>query len=87
MPLGGQSESVLFQVPAFPSAVAMRDDGHRVLGGTIFIDHNGLRWRDAPKEPGPAKTRVSRGKRWSGNGVFARIMVGQKGRATARQVA
>ena len=47
-----------------------------VLSGIIFINRNGLRWRDAPKEYGPAKTLYNRWKRWSDNGVFARIMVG-----------
>jgi transposase len=31
---------------------------------------------DAPKEYGPAKTLYNRWKRWSDNGVFARIMTG-----------
>lgn len=47
-----------------------------VLSGIIFINRNGLRWCDAPKEYGPAKTLYNRWKRWSDNGVFARIMVG-----------
>ena len=53
-----------------------RVDDRRVLSGIIFINRNGLRWRDAPKEYGPAKTLYNRWKRWSDNGVFARIMVG-----------
>ncbi len=56
-----------------------RVDDHLVLSGIIFINRNGLRWCDAPKEYGPAKThynRWKRWKRWSDNGVFARIMVG-----------
>ena len=39
------------------------------------MNRNGLRWCDAPKEYGPAKTLYNRWKRWSDNGVFARIMV------------
>ena len=35
-----------------------------------------MRWCDAAKEYGPAKTLYNRWKRWSDNGVFARIMVG-----------
>ncbi len=35
-----------------------------------------MRWRDAPKEYGPAKTLYNLWKRWSDNGVFARIVVG-----------
>ena len=51
-------------------------DDRRVLSGIIFINRNGLRWCDAPKEYGPPKTFYNRWKRWSDNGVFARIMVG-----------
>ncbi len=51
-------------------------DDLRVLSGIIFINCNGLRWCDAPKEHGPSKTLYNRWKRWSDNGVFARIMVG-----------
>ncbi|WP_405404749.1 IS5 family transposase [Paracoccus sp. Ld10] len=53
-----------------------RVDDLRVLSGIIFINRNGLRWCDAPREYGPAKTLYNRWKRWSDNGVFARIMVG-----------
>ena len=47
-----------------------------MLSGIIFVNRNGLRWCDAPKEYGPAKTLYDRWKRWSDNGVFARIMMG-----------
>ncbi len=40
----------------------------------IFINRNGLRWCDAPREYGPCKTLYNRWKRWSDMGVFARIM-------------
>ena len=37
--------------PFFPKSHAKpRVDDRRVLSGTIFIQRNGLRWRDAPKE-------------------------------------
>jgi len=63
--------------PFFPKIHGTpRVDGRRVLSGIIFINRNGLRWCDAPKEYGPAKTLYNRWKRWSDNGVFARIMVG-----------
>ena len=48
----------------------------RVLSGIIFINRNGLRWCDAPKEYGPHRTLYNRWKRWSDMGVFARIMFG-----------
>lgn len=48
----------------------------RVLIGIIFINRNGQRWRDAPRELGPAKTLYNRWKRWSDNGLFARILTG-----------
>ncbi len=50
-----------------------RVDGRRVLSGIIFINRNGLRWRDAPKEYGLRKTHYNRWKRWSDMGVFSRI--------------
>jgi len=63
--------------PFFPKSHGKpRVDDRRVLSGIIFINRNGLRWCDAPKEYGPAKTLYNRWKRWSDNGIFARIMVG-----------
>jgi transposase len=53
-----------------------RVDDRRVLSGIIFINRNGLRWCDAPKEYGPPKTLCNRWKRWSDKGVFARMMDG-----------
>ena len=46
------------------------------MSGIIFIKHNELRWRDAPKDYGPPKTLYNRWKRWSDRGVFARMMDG-----------
>lgn len=51
-------------------------DDRRVLSGIIFINSNWLRWCDAPREYGTAKTLYNRWKRWSDKGVFARIMTG-----------
>ena len=63
--------------PFFPKSHGRpRVDDRRVLSGIIFINRNGLRWRDAPREYGPAKTLYNRWKRWSDMGVFARIMTG-----------
>ena len=53
-----------------------RVDDRRVLSGIIFINRNGLRWRDAPREYGSHKTLYNRWRRWSEMGVFARIMEG-----------
>ena len=53
-----------------------RVDDRRVLSGIIFVNRNGLRWRDAPREYGPAKTLYNRWKRWGDMGVFARMMEG-----------
>ena len=53
-----------------------RVDDRRVLSGIIFINRNGLRWRDAPKEYGPHKTLYNRWKRWSDKGIFAHMMAG-----------
>ena len=63
--------------PFFPKSHGKpRVDDRRVLSGIIFINRNGLRWCDAPKEYGPPKTLYNRWKRWSDMGVFARIMAG-----------
>ena len=63
--------------PFFPKSHGRpRVDDRRVLSGIIFINRNGLRWRDAPSEYGPPKTLYNRWKRWSGMGVFARMMAG-----------
>ena len=71
--------------PFFPKSHGRpRVDDLRVLSGIIFINRNGLRWCDAPKEYGPAKTLYNRWKRWSDNGVFARIMVGLPGNLPLR---
>jgi transposase len=53
-----------------------RVDDLRVLSGIVFLNRNGLRWCDAPRKYGPPKTLYNRWKRWSGVGVFARIMEG-----------
>ena len=60
--------------PFFPKPHGKpRVDDKRVLSGIIFINRNGLRWRDAPAAYGPHKTLYNRWKRWSDRGVFARI--------------
>ena len=46
-----------------------------VLSRIIFINHNGSRWRDAPDAYGPHKTPYSRWKRWSEQGIFARMLL------------
>lgn len=62
--------------PFFPKSHGKpRVDDRRVLSGIIFINRNGLRWRDAPLEYGPPKTLYNRWKRWSDKGVFARILL------------
>lgn len=63
--------------PFFPKSHGKpRVDDRRVLSGIIFINRNGLRWRDAPREYGPHKTLYNRWKRWSDKGIFARLMAG-----------
>lgn len=50
--------------PLFPwSHGKPRVDDRRVLSRIIFINRNGLRWRDAPAECGPPKTLYNRWKR------------------------
>jgi transposase len=53
-----------------------RVDDRRVLNGIIFVNRNGLRWRDAPKDCGPHKTLYNRWKRWGETGVFVRMLEG-----------
>jgi len=61
-------------LPYFPKSHGKpRVDDWRVLSGIIFVNRNGLRWRDAPREYGPHKTLYNRWKRWSEMGVFARM--------------
>ncbi|WP_235932979.1 IS5 family transposase [Paragemmobacter ruber] len=63
--------------PSFPKSHGKpRVDDRRVLSGIIFINGNGLRWCDAPREYGPPKTLYNRWKRWGDMGVFARMMEG-----------
>lgn len=62
--------------PFFPkSRGRTRVDDRRVLSGIIFVNRNGLRWRDAPAAYGPAKTLYNRWIRWSRMGVFARMLI------------
>jgi transposase len=62
--------------PFFPKSRGKpRVDDRRVLSGIIFINRNGLRWRDAPAPYGPPKTLYNRWVRWSRLGVFARMLV------------
>ena len=42
----------------------------------VFINRNGLRWSDAPREQGSPKTLYNRWKRWSRMEVFPRMMHG-----------
>jgi len=70
-------EQMAKPAPFFPQSHGKpRVDERRVLSGIIFINRNGLRRRDAPREYGPHKTPYSRWKHWSDNGIFAQRMVG-----------
>ena len=61
--------------PFFPVSHGVpRVDDRRVLSGIIFINRNGLRWRDAPAVYGPHKTLYNRWFRWSRMGIFGRIL-------------
>ncbi|WP_245948910.1 transposase [Paracoccus lutimaris] len=56
------------------SAVAGSNlSGNQQSSGIIFINRNGLRWRNAPREYGQPKTLYNRWKRWGDMGVFARM--------------
>jgi transposase len=63
--------------PFFPKPYGKgRVDDRRVPSGIIFINRDGLRWRDAPSAYGLHKTLYSRWKRWSETGIFAQMMAG-----------
>ncbi|HEY0959733.1 MAG TPA: IS5 family transposase [Novosphingobium sp.] len=63
--------------PYFPKSHGKpRVDDRQVLSGIVFVNRNGLRWRDAPREYGPHKTLYNRWKRWGDMGVFLRMMEG-----------
>ena len=63
--------------PFFPKSHGKpRVDDRRVLSGIIFINRNGLRWRDASDAYGRHKALYSRWKLWSEKGIFAQLMVG-----------
>jgi transposase len=51
-------------------------DDRRVLSGIVFVNRNGLRWRNAPAAYGSPKTLYNRWKRWGEAGVFTRIKEG-----------
>lgn len=72
--------------PYFPKSHGKpRVDDRRVLSGIIFVNRNGLRWRDAPAAYGPHKTLYNRWKRWSEAGVFVRMMEGLSGTKAERR--
>jgi transposase len=63
--------------PYFPKSHGKpRVDDRRLLSGIIFVNQNGLRWRDAPKAYGPHKTLYNRWTRSGDKGVFLRMMEG-----------
>lgn len=73
--------------PYFPKSHGKpRADDRRVLSGIIFVNRNGLRWRDAPKDYGPHKTLYNRWKRWAEKGVFIRMMEGLSASAERKTV-
>lgn len=62
-----------------------RVDDRRVLSCIIFINRNGLRWCDAPREYGLPKTLYNRWKRWGDMGIFARMMEGLASKGTEQK--
>ena len=60
--------------PYFPLAHGVpRADDRKIISGIIFIIRNSLRWRDAPKDYGIAKTIYNPFIHWSKLGVFVLI--------------
>ncbi len=62
-----------------------RVDDRRVLRGIVFINRNGLRWCDAPREYGLLKGLYNRWKRWGYMGVFARMIEGLASEGTEQK--
>ena len=63
--------------PYFPKSHGKpRVDDRRVLSGIVFVNRNGLRWRDAPSGYGPYKALYNCWKRWGEMGVCLRMMEG-----------
>jgi transposase len=63
--------------PYFPKSHGKpRVDDRRVLSGIVFVNCNGLRWCDAPKDYGSHKTLHNRWKRWGERGVSPRMREG-----------
>jgi len=61
--------------PFFPKSHGKpRVGDRRVLSGIVFVNRNGLRWRDAPSAYGPPKTLYNWWKCWGAAGVFTRMM-------------
>ena len=72
--------------PFFPKSHGNpRVDDRWVLIGIIFLNRNGLRWCDAPREYGPPKTLYNLWKRWGDMGVFARMMEGLASKGTEQK--
>jgi transposase len=46
--------------PYFPKSHGKPRVDDRRVSGIVFVNRNGLRWRDAPKEYGPHKTLYNR---------------------------
>ena len=57
------------------------------LDSIIFINRNGLRWCDAPREYCSPKTLYNRWKRFGNMGVFARMMEGLASEDTEQKTA
>ena len=82
---GAPSAATQLEAGPATAAITIAVDDRRVLSGIIFVNRNGLRWRDAPREYGPAKTLYNRWKRWSDKGVFVAMMDGLASRGAERK--
>jgi transposase len=50
-----------------------RVDDRRVISGILHVLKTGCRWRDTPREYGPATTIYNRYNRWSCRGLWQRL--------------
>lgn len=53
---------------------ARRVDDRRVISGSIHVLRSGCPWRDCPPAYGPPTTIYNRFNRWSGRGIWQRLL-------------
>jgi len=60
-------------VPSRKRRGPRREDDRRIISGIIHVLQSGMRWKDCPKEYGPATTLYNRRRRWSQQGLWQKM--------------